>query len=68
MQNLEKMVQMNLFAGQVGAQTWRTVADEEGGMDWENNIDIGTLAGVRQIAGGKLLHVTGSSARRSVGI
>ena len=63
-----KMVQMNLFAGQVGAQTWRTVGEGEGGMNWGNNIDLGTLADVRQIAGGKLLCITGSSALRSVGI
>ena len=40
----------------------------EGGMDWGNNTAVGALAGVTQIAGGKLLCITGSSALRSVGL
>ena len=36
--------------------------DGEGGTDWESSIDIYTLPCVKQIASGKLLYSTGSSA------
>ena len=35
-------------------------------MNWESSADIYTLSCVKQIASGKLLHSTGSSARCSV--
>ena len=37
-----------------------------GGINWEIGIDIFTLPCVKQIASGRLLHSTGSSARCSV--
>ena len=37
-----------------------------GGMSWESRTDIYTLPCVKQIAGGKLLHSTGSPIRCSV--
>ena len=38
----------------------------EGGTSWEIRIDMYTLLCMKQIASGKLLYVTGSSARCSV--
>jgi len=35
-------------------------------MSWESRIDIYTLPCVKQLAGGRLLHSTGSSIRCSV--
>ena len=40
--------------------------EEEGEMNWEIRIDINTLPCVEQIASGKQLYSTGSSARCSV--
>ena len=39
-----------------------TVGEREGGMSWERSIDIYTLPRVKQIASGKMLYSTGSSA------
>ena len=43
--------------------TWRR---QGGGMNWETGIDICAQPRVEQIASGKLLHSTGSSAQGSV--
>ena len=43
-----------------------TVEEGEGGTKWESSIDIYTLPCVKQIASGKLLYGTRSSARCSV--
>ena len=42
------------------------MGEGEGEMNWESSIDICALLSVKQIASGKLLCNTGSSARRSV--
>ena len=42
------------------------MGEGEGEMNWEGSIDICALLSVKQIASGKLLCNTGSSARRSV--
>ena len=43
-----------------------TEGERDGGMNWESGIDIYTLPCVKQTAGGKLLHSTGSSAQCTV--
>ena len=43
-----------------------TVEEREGRTNWESSIDIYTLPSVKQMAAGKLLHGTGSSAPRCV--
>ena len=43
-----------------------TGGDGEGGTNWESSMDIYTLPCVKEIASGKMLYSTGSSARCSV--
>ena len=66
-----KIILTNLFA----AQQWKCRHREptcghswgrEGGMDWKSNTETYTLQYVKQIAGEKLLHNTGSPAWHSV--
>jgi len=45
---------------------WTCAHNGTGGMNWEIGIDIYTLPYVKQIANGKLLQSTGSSAWCSV--
>ena len=69
--NLEKIVLMNLFAGRNGDVHKEnghmdTVGKERVGWIWESSINIYILSCVKQIAGGKLLYNTESSAWCSV--
>ena len=66
MQNLKKMIQMNLFIKQKHNELMVTGGKGGEGMDWEFGIDMYTLLYLKQIIKKDLLYSTGNSAQYSV--